>query len=175
MRDALQKTVVLFYDFDSDMEAAYAQLHFAASQLANCASAWHIEASGKVHDRKYHAGASKVVSRKRTLIQRAEPPYVKVNIETIAIGVGRQTLHFFPDRFLVCDQKGVGRSAIMNSACRLAQPASSKTSLYRKMQKSLAEPGSMSTSPVDPIDDSRTTKSCQSVDMKRSLYLASLG
>lgn len=107
-RDALKKTVVLFYDFDPDMEAAYAQLHTAASRLANCAAAWHIEASGKVHDRKYHAGASDIVRRKNTSICKAEPPYVKTNIETIAVGVGRQTLHFFPDRVLVYDQNGVG-------------------------------------------------------------------
>lgn len=107
-RDALRKTVVLFYDFDFDMEAAYAQLHNAASQLANCAAAWHIEASGKVHDRKYHAGASNLVRRKSTSIQKAEPPYVKTNIETIAIGVGRQTIHFFPDSALVYDTNGVG-------------------------------------------------------------------
>lgn len=107
-RDALEKTVVLFYDFDPDMEAAYAQLHTAASQLANCAAAWHIEASGKVHDRKYHAGASDIVRRKNTSILKAEPPYVKTNIETVTIGVGRQTLHFFPDRVLVYDKNGVG-------------------------------------------------------------------
>lgn len=107
-RDALEKTVVLFYDFDSDMEAAYAQLHTAASQLAGCAAAWHIEASGKVHDRKYHAGASDLVRRKSTSIRKAEPPYVRANIETVAFGVGRQTLHFFPDRILVYDQNDVG-------------------------------------------------------------------
>lgn len=107
-RDALEKTVVLFYDFDSEMEIAYAQLHSAASQLASCAAAWHIEASGKVHDRKYHAGASNLVKRKNTFIRKAEPPYVKTNIETVAIDVGRQTLHFFPDRILVYDQNGVG-------------------------------------------------------------------
>lgn len=107
-RDALEKTVVLFYDLDADMEAAYAQLHSAASQLAGCAAAWHIEASGKVHDRKYHAGASDLVSRKKTFIRKAEPPYVKTNIETVAVGVGRQTLHFFPDRVLVYDQNGIG-------------------------------------------------------------------
>jgi hypothetical protein len=104
----LEKTVVLFYDFDSDMEAAYAQLHSAASQLANCGATWHIEASGKVLDRKYHAGASDLVRRETTYIRKAEPPYVKTNIETIAVGVGRQTLHFFPDRVLVYGANGVG-------------------------------------------------------------------
>ena len=107
-RDALHKTVVLFYDFDSDMEAAYAKLHAAASQLASCAAAWHIEASGKVLDRKYHAGASDLVRRKSTSIRMKEPPYVKTNIETVAVGVGRQTLHFFPDRVLVYEENGIG-------------------------------------------------------------------
>lgn len=107
-RDALQKTVVLFYEFDSDMEAAYSKFHLAASQLASCSAAWHIEASGKVHDRKYHAGASSIVRRKSTSIRKEEPPYVKTNIETVAVGVGRQTLHFFPDRVLVYDTSGVG-------------------------------------------------------------------
>lgn len=107
-RDTLEKTVVLFYEFDSDMEAAYAQFHCAATKLANCAATWHIEASGKVHDRKYHAGASDLVRRKSTFVQKVEPPYVKTNIETVAVGVGRQTLHFFPDRVLVYDANGVG-------------------------------------------------------------------
>lgn len=107
-RDTLNKTVVLFYEFDAEMEEAYTTLHRAASKLASTASAWHIEASGKVLDRKYHAGASDLVSRKATAIQKTEPPYVKTNIETIAIGVGRQTLHFFPDRVLVYDTNGIG-------------------------------------------------------------------
>lgn len=108
VKDSLKKTVVLFYEFDDDMAAAYAQLHKAASQLSKCVAAWHIEASGKVLDRKYHAGASDLVRRKRTSISKAEPPYVKTNIETVAIEVGRQTLHFFPDRVLVYEQHGVG-------------------------------------------------------------------
>lgn len=106
--DILEKTVVLFYEFDPDMEATYTQLHSAANQLANCAVAWHVEAAGKVYDRKYHAGASTLISRKRTSIQKTEPPYVKTNIETIAIAVGRQTLHFFPDRVLIYDTNCVG-------------------------------------------------------------------
>ena len=107
-RDVLSKTVVLFYDFDPDMESAYGQLHSSAGRLGGCAALWHIEAAGKVHDRKYHAGASNLIRRKRTFVRKEEPPYVKTNIETIAIGVGRQTLHFFPERILVYDQNGVG-------------------------------------------------------------------
>lgn len=106
--DTLAKTVVLFYDFDPEMEEAYGQLHSAAEKIAGCAAAWHIEAQGNVLDRKYHAGASSLVRRKTTFIRKAEPPYVKSNIETIAIGVGRQTLYFFPDRVLIYESNGVG-------------------------------------------------------------------
>jgi hypothetical protein len=107
-RDQLAKTVVLFYDFDPEIEKAYQALHEWASQLAQCAKVWHIEAQGRVHDRKYHAGASNLVRRKPTTIRQAEPPYVKTNIPTIAVGVGHQTLHFFPDRVLVYASNAVG-------------------------------------------------------------------
>jgi Protein of unknown function (DUF4236) len=107
-RDQFTKTVVLFYDFDEEMEQAYQLLHDRAALLAASAKIWHVEASGRVRDRKYHAGASHLIRRKPTTIHTAEPPYVKTNISTVAIGVGRQTLHFFPDRLLIYDAHGVG-------------------------------------------------------------------
>lgn len=108
LKDVLRKTVVLFYDFDSTMEAAYDQLHSSAGKLADSTAKWHIAASGKVLDKKYHAGASDLVDRKDTFIKKAAPPFLKTNIETISMGVGRQILHFFPDRILVYDENGVG-------------------------------------------------------------------
>ena len=96
-RDLLAKTAVIFYDFDPEMEKAYTALHHSGEQLAGCTKVWHIEARGKVLDRKYQAGASSLVERKLTFIKKTEPPYLKTNIETVAIGVGRRVLHFFPD------------------------------------------------------------------------------
>jgi hypothetical protein len=107
-RDQLAKTVVLFYDFDSEMEKAYQALHDRANQLAQCAKVWHIEAQGHVHDRKYHAGASNLVRRKPTTIGQSEPPYVKTNISTIAGGVSHLTLHFLADRIFVYASNAVG-------------------------------------------------------------------
>ena len=107
-RDILTKTVVLFFDLDPATDALYGQLHADAEALASCAAVWHVEAEGKVLDRKYHAGASSLVRRTRTRIQKQAPPFLKTNIETVAIAVGRQTLHFFPDRILVYDRGGVG-------------------------------------------------------------------
>lgn len=106
--DTLGKSVVLFYDFDPEMESVYEQLHEATSQLADSAGVWHIEASGDVYDQKYHAGANSIVSRNKTFIRKEQPQFVKTNIETVAMGVGRQTLYFFPDRVLVYDKDGVG-------------------------------------------------------------------
>lgn len=110
-RDLLAKTVVLFYSMDEEMEQTYGVLHEWASHLASCARAWHVAAEGRVHDRKYHAGASSLVRRNPTFIGKTEPPYLKTNIETVAIGVGSQVLHFFPDRVLIYDANGVGAVA----------------------------------------------------------------
>jgi hypothetical protein len=82
-------------------------LHEWTSQMAACAGTWHIEAQGRVLNRKYHAGASRLVRRNPTLIRKTEPPYLRTNIETVAIGVGKQVLHFFPDRVLIFDPNGV--------------------------------------------------------------------
>jgi len=108
VRDELRKTVVVLYDFEKELEGAYDDFHAAAALLAGSAAAWLIEASGQVYDRKYHAGASNLVRRKKTAIRKSEPPYVKTNVETVSIDVGKQTLHFFPDRVLVYTESGVG-------------------------------------------------------------------
>lgn len=107
-RDTLAKTVVLFYDFDPSSERAYEALHSAAGELASCAGCWHVASSGAVYDRKYHAGASALVARTATTIKRAAPPFLKTNIETISVGVGKQTLFLFPDRILVYASGTVG-------------------------------------------------------------------
>lgn len=102
-RDSVQKTVVLFYDFDPDLEKACELLHDHALNLASCKGVWHISATGKVDDSKFHSGASEHIAKKSTTILKAAPPFVKTNIETIALSVGRQTLYLFPDRLLIDD------------------------------------------------------------------------
>jgi hypothetical protein len=42
------------------------------------------------------------------LIRRASPPFLKTNVETISIGVGKQTMFLFPDRVLVYESGKVG-------------------------------------------------------------------
>lgn len=107
-RDEILKTTVLIYDFDSTFEQAFGALHASANQLASCSGHWHKSASGKVHDKKYHAGASELVDREKTTIKSASPKFLKTNIQTVAIGAGRQILYFFPDRLLVFDDGRIG-------------------------------------------------------------------
>ncbi|WP_395741813.1 DUF4236 domain-containing protein [Prosthecobacter sp.] len=106
--DGLRKTVVLFYDLDPTTEQAYELLIDHGTNLGKCGGVWHVSASGKVHDRKYHAGASDVIDRKPTTIEQSSPHFLKTNIRTLAISVGRQVLYFFPDRILVYDRGSVG-------------------------------------------------------------------
>lgn len=106
--DVLRKTVVLMYELEPSLEVALEGLHEAAQQLTSAAGVWHVASRASVHDSKYHAGASSLISRKATRFDRAAPPFVKTNIQTVAVVVGEQTLHFFPDRVLIYDSKGVG-------------------------------------------------------------------
>jgi hypothetical protein len=107
-KDTLNKNAVLMYDFDPEMERAYEQFLLAAERLSKCSAAWHIEASSKVHDSKYHAGASNLIRRSSTSLKKSEPPYLKTNIEVFSLEVGKQVLYFFPDKVLVYQSNCVG-------------------------------------------------------------------
>ncbi len=108
IRDQLIKTVVLFYDFDSQSESQFQALHDAMLELRRCSKSWHIEAEGDVIDWKRNAGASSIVRRRAITITTGSPPYVKTNIRVPHLPAGRETLYFFPDRLLVFTRQGVG-------------------------------------------------------------------
>lgn len=106
--DRIAKTVVILYDFEPQVEDAFRRFTEWAEALAGAGRTWHVAASGRVHDRKYHSGASNLVQRQVTAVRTAEPPFVKTNVPVLSIGVGRQTLYFLPDRLLVYDAAGIG-------------------------------------------------------------------
>lgn len=106
--DLMRKTVVLFYELEGDVEPLYEALHHAMDEMASSKKVWHIEAQGAVYDKKYHAGADNLIKRKITFIDKKQPSFVKTNIAVPAIGAGKQTLFFFPDRLLVFENNAVG-------------------------------------------------------------------
>jgi hypothetical protein len=106
--DELQKTTVVLYDLEPEVETAYERLHEAFGVLRSFLRIWHIAARPEVLERKYHAGASGVVKRQRVNVTNGSPPFVKANIEVPLVPVGRQVLAFMPDRLLVFNSAAVG-------------------------------------------------------------------
>ena len=113
-RDIVGKTTVMIYDIDQDFTEVLEQLQAAFNAMRRCRASWHLEAEGSVNDRKYHAGASKLVRRKSITLTLSNPPFVKTNIPTPSIPVGKQTLYFFPDKVLVFEPNGVGAVSYQN-------------------------------------------------------------
>lgn len=62
-RDILSKSVVMLYDVEGEFEDAFQSLHDTFEQMIKCRAVRHLEASGRVKDRKYHAGADTLVKR----------------------------------------------------------------------------------------------------------------
>jgi hypothetical protein len=107
-KDQLNKTVILFYDFEPPQEDAYQNFYEVLERVSTCQGQWHISASGHVSDSKYHAGANQVVRRSNIRINFQAPEYIKTNIPVPVIPVGRQKLYLFPERILVFDRGNVG-------------------------------------------------------------------
>ncbi|MBN0002290.1 hypothetical protein JTL74_34140, partial [Pseudomonas aeruginosa] len=83
----------MLYDIESEFAGVVEQLHTAFDGVRSCRATWHLQAQGKVHDRKYHAGASHMVTRSSIALGLQNPPFVKTNVATPSIPVGRQTLY----------------------------------------------------------------------------------
>ncbi len=107
-RDQINKNVVIFYEFDSELEKAYQSLLDAFANITKCQRIKHVEGAAEVLDKKYHAGANKLVSIKSITLQSGDLPFLKTNIPVPLIPAGRQKLAFLPDRLLVVESGGVG-------------------------------------------------------------------
>jgi hypothetical protein len=106
--DALRKSTVIMYDLEPDAEKRFERLIGAVQDIGQANGLWCIETRAQVLDAKYHAGASSEVNRKATSVILGRPSFVKCNLDVPVLGVGRQTLYFFPDRLLVFDSEAVG-------------------------------------------------------------------
>lgn len=121
VRDKMRRTTLIMYDLEPDAAKAFDALHGALDSLKASRMMWHIAASGKVADRKYHAGAGEVVKRSAIALQKGDPPLVKTNVEVPLVPVGRQTLAFMPDRLLVFDKREVGTVAYSDLTVTLSE------------------------------------------------------
>lgn len=108
LRDVLARTTVLFYEFDHALGRAFEGLQSAGKHLQGARGFWHVQAQAKVNDGRYHAGASGLNELGTSAVSFAAPTFLRTNVEVFNIPVGRQVLHFFPDRVLIEDPAGIG-------------------------------------------------------------------
>lgn len=107
-RDAVARTVVLFYDMDAPAQQRFEALATAIMNLCRVGAVRHVAAETDVRDGKYHAGASQLVEGKPVAPKLGSPPGLKLNVDVPLLPVGRQTIAFLPDRLLVFDGVNVG-------------------------------------------------------------------
>ncbi|WP_244138008.1 hypothetical protein [Burkholderia sp. BCC0398] len=99
--DVARRSTVLFYDLDATSEQAFSSVISGLTQLAASAGKWRIDATGRVLDGKYHAGASSVVQRKSLQLGIGPFSKVKCNLDVPYIVAGANVLYFCPDRLFV--------------------------------------------------------------------------
>jgi hypothetical protein len=105
--DTARRATVLFYDLDQTSEQTFSSFSNGLTQLASSAGKWRIDATGKVLNRKYHAGASNIVERKP--LQLGVGPFSKVrcNLDVPYIVAGTSHFYFCPDRLFVVSGRKV--------------------------------------------------------------------
>lgn len=105
--DTARRATVLFYDLDATSEQAFLSAANGLQQLASSAGKWRIDATGRVLDSKYHAGASNVVQRKTLQLGVGPFSKVKCNLDVPYIVTGTNVLYFCPDRLFVASGRKV--------------------------------------------------------------------
>ncbi|CAN0481373.1 unnamed protein product, partial [Phaeothamnion confervicola] len=108
-KDQAERFVALFYEFDAAIEAQFKSLYESFEALASARRVWHIEAEEKVQSKKHAGGAnSKVVRKTISDFLGSGPALLKTNVPVPLLPVGKQIIHFLPDRLLVEAPEGFG-------------------------------------------------------------------
>jgi hypothetical protein len=106
--DQLNKSVVLMYELEGPSLQSYERLFHAVQNLGRCSASWHITANADVYNPKYHAGAGRLIDRRRLYVGARNPPFVRTNLTIPALAFSQHTLFFLPDRILVFTAHEVG-------------------------------------------------------------------
>ncbi|MFN4311808.1 MAG: DUF4236 domain-containing protein [Ferrovibrio sp.] len=106
--DKSRKTCVLFYDLEDATLDEFKNVCEAFEQLGRSNSIARVDEAAVVHDRKYHAGAGKVVKLNQIKLTYISPPCVTTNIPVPYMDAGKERLFFLPDRLLVYSGEAVG-------------------------------------------------------------------
>ncbi len=121
LRDIVAKNTVVCYQLDSNNEQAYDSLHHAFTTVSSCRKTWRIGSKGNVHDRKYHAGASALITRTDASFGKGLPPQMKSNVDVPFVKGSELSLYFMPDRILVYSSTEIGAISYQDFQCHHAR------------------------------------------------------
>jgi hypothetical protein len=99
--DTARRATVLFYNLDATSEQAFSSVVNGLMQLAISAGKWRVDATGRVLDRKYHAGASNVVQRQPLQLGIGPFANIRCNLDVPYIVAKANIFYFCPDRLFV--------------------------------------------------------------------------
>ncbi len=103
-----KRTIVLLYDLDATSTQLFNHFLETFQEIAKAERKWHVSRQGTVFNRKYHAGAGRVVDRNPIALSEVPPTCIRTNIPIPSIPVGKQVLCFFPDHLLVFERGRAG-------------------------------------------------------------------
>lgn len=107
--DKKRKNTIIFYDIDENEENRIQQFYDSFRDILKSNKKWHIKSRiNNYNIKQSYGGASTTVNQKNISIKYKTPPYVKTNVKSICIPVGKQKLYFFPDRILIYEKKNIG-------------------------------------------------------------------
>lgn len=108
LRDALQKNVVLLYDLEDAPAVWFDRFATAWGTAVASDRLWRTVESGHVqttYQHKANAGVGAIVRRVPATARTQQPKRLATNVDIPTLRAGKDTLHFLPDRLLVCSGK----------------------------------------------------------------------
>ncbi len=105
-RDKARRTVVVFYEVDGAPATRFQALADSFTAVQQCASHWHVTASGAVRTTqqyKVNSGASTLLRRDRGRADLTGPPVLATNIAVPSLHTRKRSVYFLPERILVRD------------------------------------------------------------------------
>ncbi len=106
--DSVRKTAVLMYDLEGPVLEAYRSLCESMESMSRSSAVLAVASEHSVRDRKYHAGAERLIDRARVWIGYSTPSDIRVNVSVPCMRLPRLAVYFFPDRILVDSNRRLG-------------------------------------------------------------------
>ena len=95
-----KKIIYLDYELNSETSNLYSQINNSFKTLHSCSSIWEIKKIEDTHEWKYNGGASQSVDKKKIVIWKKTPSFIKSNLIPYSFKANNQFFYFFPDNII---------------------------------------------------------------------------